>query len=43
MHVSLLVLPAGVTAPRIGDSLPVRVRTTTLHADATVLGGPTGR
>ncbi|MDQ1668898.1 MAG: hypothetical protein QOE40_959 [Actinomycetota bacterium] len=33
MHVSLLLLPASVTPPRIGDELDCEVRMTTLHAD----------
>ncbi len=33
MHVSLLLLPASVTPPAIGDELDCDVRLTTLHAD----------
>jgi alanine racemase len=33
MHVSLLLLPASVTPPEIGDELDCDVRMTTLHAD----------
>jgi hypothetical protein len=39
MQVSLIELPPGTTPPRVGDPVPVRVRTTTLHADAVVLDG----
>jgi hypothetical protein len=34
MQVSLLHLPDGATPPAVGDELDVRVRNTTLHADA---------
>lgn len=34
MHVSLLLLPAAVTPPRIGDELDCEVRLTTIHPDA---------
>jgi hypothetical protein len=34
MHVSLVVLPEGSTPPEVGDEVDVRVRNTTLHADA---------
>ena len=37
MQVSLLSLPEGVTPPAVGDEVEVRVRHTTLHADAVVL------
>ena len=33
MHVSLLLLPASVTPPAIGDELDCDVRLTTLHPD----------
>jgi hypothetical protein len=33
MHVSLLLLPASVAPPQIGDELACEVRMTTLHAD----------
>ena len=33
MHVSLLLLPASVTPPQIGDELDCNVRLTTLHPD----------
>ncbi|MGZ4632642.1 MAG: alanine racemase [Actinomycetes bacterium] len=33
MHVSLVLLPASVTPPAIGDELACEVRMTTLHAD----------
>ena len=33
MHVSLLLLPASVTPPRIGDELDCEVRLTTIHPD----------
>jgi hypothetical protein len=36
MHVSLVVLPEGSTPPEVGDEVRVRVRNTTLHADAVV-------
>jgi alanine racemase-like protein len=34
MHVSLVVLPEGSKPPEVGDEVDVRVRNTTLHADA---------
>lgn len=37
MQVSLLHLPEGVTPPKVGETVPVRVRHTTLHADAVVM------
>lgn len=37
MQVSLITLPEGSTPPAVGDEIDVRVRTTTLHADAVVL------
>lgn len=37
MHVSLVWLPAGVTAPNVGDEVDIRVRNTTAHFDR-VLG-----
>ena len=37
MQCSLLVLPAGVAPPRIGDEVPVRMRLTTTTPDAVVL------
>lgn len=37
MQVSLIALPEGSTPPQVGDEIDVRVRTTTLHADAVVL------
>lgn len=37
MQVSLLALPEGATPPEVGDEIDVRVRNTTLHADAVVL------
>ncbi|MGV1007359.1 MAG: alanine racemase [Dermatophilaceae bacterium] len=37
MQVSLLQLPAALAPPEVGDTVPVRVRHTTLHADAVVL------
>ncbi|MEO7236760.1 MAG: alanine racemase [Lapillicoccus sp.] len=36
MQVSLLTLPEGATPPEVGDEIDVRVRNTTLHADAVV-------
>jgi hypothetical protein len=36
MHVSLVMLPEGSTPPGVGDEVDVRVRNTTLHADAVV-------
>ncbi len=36
MQVSLLALPEGATPPEVGDEIDVRVRNTTLHADAVV-------
>jgi hypothetical protein len=37
MHVSLVILPEGSTPPEVGDEVDVRVRNTTLRADAVVL------
>jgi alanine racemase len=37
MHVSLVTLPEGSTPPEVGDEVDVRVRNTTLRADAVVL------
>jgi hypothetical protein len=37
MQCSLLVLPAGVTPPRVGDEVPVRMRLTTTTFDAVVV------
>jgi hypothetical protein len=37
MQVSLVALPKDVAPPQIGDTVPVRMRLTTLHADAVVL------
>ena len=37
MQCSLLVLPAGVSPPRIGDTVPVRMRLTTAYPDAVVV------
>jgi hypothetical protein len=37
MHVSLVMLPEGSTPPEVGDEVDVRVRNTTLRADAVVL------
>ena len=37
MQVSLLTLPEGATPPQVGDEVEVRVRHTTLHADAVLL------
>lgn len=37
MQCSLLVLPEGVTPPRIGDSVTVRMRLTTTYPDAVVV------
>jgi hypothetical protein len=37
MQVSLLALPEGASPPEVGDEIDVRVRNTTLHADAVVL------
>ncbi|MDV3220076.1 alanine racemase [Intrasporangium sp.] len=37
MQCSLLVLPDGVAPPRIGDTVPVRMRLTTAYPDAVVL------
>jgi len=37
MQVSLLHVPDGVTPPEVGQTLSVRVRHTTLHADAVVI------
>lgn len=37
MQVSLVALPEGATPPEVGDEVAVRVRNTTLHADAVVL------
>ena len=36
MQISLLALPEGATPPEVGDEIDVRVRNTTLHADAVV-------
>ncbi|MEP6651512.1 MAG: alanine racemase [Lapillicoccus sp.] len=36
MHVSLVMLPEGSTPPEVGDEVDVRVRNTTLRADAVV-------
>jgi len=36
MQVSLVALPEGATPPEVGDEVVVRVRNTTLHADAVV-------
>ena len=37
MQCSLLVLPAGVSPPRIGETVPVRMRLTTAYPDAVVV------
>ena len=37
MQCSLLALPAGVPPPRIGDTVPVRMRLTTAYPDAVVV------
>ncbi|MGB8380122.1 MAG: alanine racemase, partial [Dermatophilaceae bacterium] len=37
MQVSLLLLPEKVAPPQVGDTVSVRVRHTTLHADEVVL------
>ncbi len=37
MQVSLLSLPEGAAPPKVGDEVEVRVRHTTLHADAVVV------
>lgn len=36
MHVSLVWLPSGVTAPNVGEEVPIRVRNTTAHFDRVV-------
>jgi len=36
MQVSLIMLPDGAVPPRVGDEVEVRVRHTTMHADAVV-------
>jgi alanine racemase len=37
MQVSLLTVPKGVAPPEVGDEIEVRVRHTTLHADAVIV------
>ncbi len=37
MQCSLLALPAGVAPPKVGDSVPVRLRLTTAYVDAVVV------